>query len=88
LAEVGLDVFEGLKVGRVRAASPLAKAGLKEGDTILAVDSVESTSADALRRQLRRAFVIGGAEISIRRGGETLILTASFFGYELPPVPK
>jgi hypothetical protein len=86
LSDVGLNVDDELKVYSVRAASPLAKAGLKPGDTILAVDGEASASTDALRRQLRRAFVIGGAELTIRRGGETLTLTTTFLGWKLPPV--
>jgi S1-C subfamily serine protease len=78
----------GVSVVSVRPQSPLAKAGLEASDIVLAVDNTACADENALRRQLRRAFVLGGAELTIRRGGKLLVVTADFFGWELPAVKR
>ncbi len=73
-------------VAKLQSDSPLEKAGLEADDVIVAIDGNAVGDLKTARRQLRRAFVLGGAEFSISRNGKPLSLTVSFFGWDLPPV--
>jgi carboxypeptidase Q len=69
-------VADSLAVEGVSEGSPAEKAGLRAGDVLLEVDGVKVESRFSLREVLRQ----GGARKSlvIRRGDETLALTAEF----------
>src|SRR5262249_2719105 len=75
-----------LTVSDIRQDCPLAKAGLKVRDEIVAIDGNAVTDAEMTRQHLRRAFVLGGTELSVRRDGKPLTLRVSFFNWRLPPV--
>ena len=59
---------------------------MRTGDQLVAIDGLPIETLDAARRRLRRAFVLGGAELSVERAGRPLRMTVSFFGWELPKV--
>src|SRR5262249_7519285 len=87
LADIGLTLAqEGqLRVAKVHRDGPMAKAGLKPGDAIVAVDGTAVADSDTARQRLRHAFVLGGAESTIRSDGKPLTFHVSFFGCHLPP---
>jgi regulator of sigma E protease len=60
----------------VAARSAAAEAGIRAGDTILALDGASVASADAFVREVV-AKNGAPAALSIRRGGETLSITAT-----------
>jgi hypothetical protein len=85
--DVGIELSaqkDTAKVKTLKPGSPLEKAGLKVGDSIVSVDSNKTETADAVRRQLRRAFVSQEATVTVDREGKKLDLTVSFYGWELP----
>jgi PDZ domain len=59
-----------LRVSKVQAGTPFARAGLKAGDVLVELDKVRVASPDEFRRGLRRGTVVGHATFSVRRGGE------------------
>ncbi|MDJ1159009.1 Do family serine endopeptidase [Chelatococcus sp. SYSU_G07232] len=63
-ASLGLDKEEGAIVARVEDASPAAKAGLKTGDAILAVDGKGVKDARELSRQI--AGFEPGREVALK----------------------
>ena len=66
----------GAQVGTVRAGSPAAAAGLKQGDVITAVDGVEVTSANQLTAAVTEHEPGDTLELTVTRNGSTLHLTA------------
>ena len=87
VADLGLNVLarEGsVGVAYVEDGTPLATAGLRVGDHVLAVNGIDVSDLQDLRRQLRRAFVLGGAELSVLRDGNPQCLAVSFAGWDLP----
>ncbi len=85
-SDVGIEVSavkDGIKVEKLTAGLPPAKAGLRAGDVILTVDGKKSADVEAFRRQLRRAFVQDEAAIIARRGDKTVELTIEFYGFDL-----
>jgi membrane-associated protease RseP (regulator of RpoE activity) len=86
-SDVGVEAAKaenGIKLQKLTTDSPLAKAGLKAGDNVLAIDGNKTPDLDTLRRQLRRAYVSQEATFSVRRDGKELEVLVSFYGYELP----
>lgn len=73
-----------LQVKAVDPKSPFSKAGIQPGDFIRAIDGVDADDVECARRQLRHAFVLGGAELKISRQGKPMTLNVNFFGWELP----
>jgi S1-C subfamily serine protease len=71
---VGLPERDGLLVREVEDDSPAAKAGIAEGDLIVAVGGREITSADDLFDALAGE---GALEIGLVRGAEELTVTVS-----------
>jgi len=90
ISDVGIEVRgDGApKLEKLLADSPMAKAGLKPGDVILAIDDCKVGDCDAVRRMLRRAFVLGGGVLTISRDGGTLEKPVSFAGWELPALKR
>lgn len=80
LAEVGLHARPGtpVVVAKVDARSPVAWAGVKAGDTILAVDDKPVREAGELRRLVRTGYALGGFILAVRRGAETKELVVRF----------
>jgi len=81
---IGLADDDEPRVTSMEANSPLAKAGLKLGDVIVAIDGTNVDNASAARRNLRRSFVRCGAEVSVNRDGKPVSLDVTFYGWELP----
>src|SRR5262249_7656239 len=87
LSDVGVEVTEtqdSVIIQSLKPGSPLEKAGLRKGDAIVAVDGDKTQTADAVRRQLRRAFVSQESTFTIDRHGKQMELPVSFYGWELP----
>jgi hypothetical protein len=87
LSDIGLEVKSTsgqLLVTGIEANSPMAKAGVKVGDVIVAISGNSVTDAESFRRQLRREFIFGGGDMDIRRDGMVRDLDSSFVGWELP----
>jgi hypothetical protein len=86
LADVGVKVAKpakdggkGLAVDAVTPDTPFAKAGVLDGDVILAIDDAPVTDPEAFRKQVRRALVVqGDCLLTVSRGGKTLDLPAYF----------
>jgi S1-C subfamily serine protease len=60
----------GLLLVAIEPESPAARAGLMQGDTIVALDGTPTTSLDALFSILRKAKVGGTVKLRIVRAGE------------------
>ncbi len=65
---MGLDKAGGALVARVEANSPAAKAGLKQGDVITAVDGQPVRNASDLRNQVGLVRVGEKVDLTYRRG--------------------
>jgi PDZ domain len=86
-ADVGLKLSwsdTSIQIEDVQPGSPPAKAGIRAGDILTAIDRNSLDGLKSARQQLRRAFVLGGAEITVSRQGKPLIFDVSFFGWDLP----
>jgi hypothetical protein len=75
-AREGVEVEAGRLGARVKAVAdgkPLARAGLRAGDVVTAVDGTPVSTPDSFRRLLRKGFA-GGAEMVLRahRAGRIL----------------
>jgi hypothetical protein len=89
LIDLGFDwdvAKDGLLLTSLHRNSPLAKGGVRTGDVLISIDGERLDGSGSARRMLRRAFVFGGAELGIIRGGRRLYLPVSFLRWELPPV--
>jgi hypothetical protein len=89
VADVGLTLgtpakdAKGLPVGDIKPDTPFGKAGVRKGDTILAIDDAPPGDAEAFRVKLRRAIVVqGDTLLTVSRDGKTLDLPVYF------PLPK
>jgi len=69
---LGLKRIAGMIVRDVRKEGPAAKAGLKRGDVITAVDGKGILNAQALRYRLALLQVGGKAKLSVFRAGKTI----------------
>jgi len=81
LADLGLAaslVEKRMRVDRLAADSPLARAGLREGDRIDAVGPETPTDDETLRRALRRAFAERRTTLKIQRDGQPREITVRF----------
>ena len=88
-ADAGIDVTAadgGVKVAKLTDGLPLAKAGLKVGDVITAVDGKPAANPETFRRLLRRGTVMDQTAFAVKRGDKALTVTASFLGWEPPSV--
>jgi len=90
LIDAGIDVTAaqgGVAVAKLTDALPPAKAGLKVGDVITAVDGKPAKDPETFRRLLRRGTVMDQTVFTVKRGGKDVPVTASYLGWE-PPVLK
>ena len=68
---MGLKKAEGALVDQPQPDSPAAKAGIKAGDIILAVNGTSIKDARALAQQIARAAPGSSAKLSVLRDGKT-----------------
>ncbi|MEX1177638.1 MAG: trypsin-like peptidase domain-containing protein [Nitriliruptor sp.] len=68
------DVREGVVLVDVESASPAEAAGLREGDTIVAVDGERVASMEELAGRIRRSEVGASVPIEVVRDGDRLEL--------------
>lgn len=69
-----------IRVLRVRRGSPAARAGVRAGDTVIAVNGRNLTSLEILRRHFAGARPGDELELNVQRNGETLDFVVSFWG--------
>jgi serine protease DegQ len=72
---VGLDERDGLLVRDVEDGSPAAKAGIAEGDLIVAAAGREVTSADDLFEAMGSLAADATLEVTVLRGTEERTVT-------------
>ncbi|MBT9493130.1 MAG: RIP metalloprotease RseP [Paucibacter sp.] len=80
LRRLGLTPLSEPILGKISAGGAAEQAGLREGDRVLAVDSVPVTDAAALREQIRRSVQSDGPLKSlwvVERAGQRLELAVS-----------
>ncbi len=80
-ARVGLEftMLEGsARVERATAGQPFARAGLRPGDRVLAVNGTAVPSGDALIGLLRRRVAAGEALLRVQRADQVLALPVRF----------
>ena len=68
---LGLPRPEGVLLADVSAGGPFAKAGLKQGDVVLAIDHLPVNSPQQLRYRLEELGTGGTADVSWLRNGKT-----------------
>ncbi|MBN2751343.1 MAG: DegQ family serine endoprotease [Rhodospirillaceae bacterium] len=83
---LGLDHPFGAIIGEVFPGGPAARAGLKSGDIVLAVNAREVADVAALRYRLATIPVGGKATLSVLRQGQRETLTAVLI--EPPETPS
>ena len=71
-AQEGLPVSRGAMVSSLRRGGPAARAGMRNGDIIVAVDGAEVDSVKQLQREMRRYAIGHEAEVRVVRGSDTL----------------
>ena len=72
-----LSVNQGAYIGEVEADGPAAKAGLKVGDVITAIDGTSVTSADAVILAVRAHTPGDTVQVTYMRGSEELTATVT-----------
>lgn len=77
----------GVGVARVQAGSPAAKAGLKTGDVILAVDDEKLRSATHLKSIISRHVEGDSLKLRIQRNGKQNIVEVTFTAFEKSKLP-
>ena len=79
---LGLARSRGVLIEDVHPKGPAARAGLRVGDVVTAIDGREVDAADALRFRLATYPVGGSVPLAVLRGGKPLALTLRL---ETPP---
>jgi serine protease Do len=82
-AAVGLDRVGGVIVNEIFPGGPADRAGLDEGDVVLAVGGQPVADAQALRFRLATMDLGGATDLKVWRGGETVSLNL-----DLEPAPE
>ena len=84
-AGIGVALAEdGVKIVKLAEGQPPAKAGLKVGDVITALDGKPASNPEVFRRLLRRGTVADETKFTVKRNGKEITITASFLGWEPP----
>jgi S1-C subfamily serine protease len=69
-----IDADQGVLVVQVGKGTPAAKAGLRSGDVIQAVNDQPITKANTLQKLLDETGIGGELQVDVQRGGRTLAL--------------
>jgi hypothetical protein len=69
-------VKDRVRIEKVEAGTPLAKAGLQKGDVVTKVGTTKVDSLESFRKAMRRALAEGKAVIEVQRGDKAVELTA------------
>ncbi|NJO10342.1 MAG: PDZ domain-containing protein, partial [Leptolyngbyaceae cyanobacterium SL_1_1] len=74
----GLSVSEdtGVLIANVRPNSPAARAGLRAGDVIQAINRETVTDSEAVQKQVAAVAVGDNLRLDIRRSGQAMTITA------------
>ncbi len=80
--EMKLSSLEGVYINEVTKGGAADKAGVKEGDVLLAIDSTVIKSPSALQEKVNSFHPGDKAELRIVRGGKEKILPVEFQGSE------
>ncbi len=83
IPEYGVQVV-GVKLSGVRPGSPAEKAGLKAGDIIVAIGSADITNLMDFTAALNRQKPGDAVKIVVKRGSETVTVTATLEGSQGP----
>jgi putative serine protease PepD len=76
-ADAGNATREGAEIARVLSGTPAAKAGLKEGDVVIAIDGEPVNSATSLVAYVREKAVGDQVNLTVIRDGQTVHLDAT-----------
>jgi serine protease Do len=82
-ASLGLKRPAGVLINQIHLKGPAAKAGLRVGDVVMAINGRPTDDPQALRFRFATLPVGGGAQLQIRRGERTLTLDVA-----LVPAPE
>jgi Do/DeqQ family serine protease len=74
--KLGVTSLEGAAIANVQPGSPASKAGLRQGDVVVAMNGRNVRSPGDLRNRLGLTPVGEGVELRINRGGEVRTLRA------------
>ena len=77
MQHLGLPGSAGVEIVQVAEGGPAARAGLRTGDVVLAVDGTPVPTADALHRLLDRASIGRPAEVALLRGAEVVTVAVT-----------
>jgi putative serine protease PepD len=75
---------DGVAVLAIAPGGPAAKAGLKAGDVIVAIDGTATKSSDALLTELAAHAPGDTVELTVKRNGDQLKLTATLGEHPTP----
>ena len=82
--EIGTDATGRARIEDVQSESPAEKAGLKTGDTILAIGDDATLTVTAAREKLRMRFAGEELAIRVQRGKETIEIRAKWKAASVP----
>ncbi|KAB8320121.1 trypsin-like serine protease [Tolypothrix campylonemoides VB511288] len=74
-SKIQVEDDQGILVVEVGRGTPAAKAGLRSGDVISAINNQPVTKANLVQRLLDTVGVGGNLQMDVRRNGQTLALT-------------
>jgi S1-C subfamily serine protease len=70
-----VEADQGILVAQVQRNSPAAKAGVRPGDVIEAIDDQPVTKASKVQQLIEQAGVGGKLSMTLERNGRTVALT-------------
>jgi serine protease Do len=86
--QVGLKIDYGVLITGVQADGPASKAGLRDGDVIVALDGVEVKDAGKLRNTIAMASSGSSVDLQVIRGGSKQSLKVKLAELPAPKKPR
>jgi len=83
-ASLGVSDAHGALVSDVEAGSPAAKAGLRQGDVVTAIDGTPVTDANLLRNRIAATTPGRSVTLDVRRDGRTEQVRATLAERDMP----